>query len=229
MCSLSNSITILITAFNALQLQQLYSQHIHIIDYYFSSHSLSSSSSYTLLLCIPLSTYYYFPPHLTITPSFLPIYFSVYYFLQDGVTPLHLACLNGHESIVLVLLQNQADPNLQSEVTSRRMMIIIVDGDDDDDSCSSTIRCIFIKQIIIFHHTHHPHPHTPYCSVYQYLHIIISHLISLLPLPSFSSISLCTISYRTIKRLSIQHVRRDMRVLYQYCQRIKQTLTFKIR
>jgi len=30
-----------------------------------------------------------------------------------------------------------------------------------------------------------------------------SHFISLLPLPCFSSISLCTISYRTVRRLSI--------------------------
>ncbi len=132
MCSLSVSITILITAYNDLQLQQHYSLHIHIIDSYFSSHS---SSSYTLLLCIPLSTYNYFSPHLTITPSFLLIYFSVYYFLQDGQTPLHIACGEGHESTVLVLLQNQANPNLQTKVSSRRMMIMIVDGDDDDNNC----------------------------------------------------------------------------------------------
>ena len=132
MSSLSVSIAILITAYNDLQLQQHYSLHIHIIDSYFSSHS-SSSSSYTLLLCIPLSTYHYFQPHLTITPSFLLIYFSVYYFLQIGQTPLHIACWYGHESTVLVLLQNGADPNFQDEVTSRRMMIMIVDGDDDDD------------------------------------------------------------------------------------------------
>jgi hypothetical protein len=44
-----------------------------------------------------------------------------------------MACENGHESTVLVLLQNGADPNLQDEVTSRRMMIMIVDGDDDDN------------------------------------------------------------------------------------------------
>ena len=43
-----------------------------------------------------------------------------------------MACWEGHESTVLVLLQNKADPNLQTEVTSRRMMIMIVDGDDDD-------------------------------------------------------------------------------------------------
>ncbi len=83
---------------------------------------------------LPLSTYYYFPPHLTITPSFLLIYFSVYYFLQYGKTPLHSACENGHESTVLVLLQNKADPNLQTKVTSRRMMIVIVDDNDDDDN-----------------------------------------------------------------------------------------------
>ena len=133
MCSLSVSIAILITAYNGLQLQQHYSLHIHIIDYYFSSHS-SSSSSYTLLLCIPLSTYHYFSPHLTITPSFLLIYFSVYYFLQCGYTPLYIACEEGHESTVLVLLQNGADPNLQNKVTSRRIMMI-VDVDDDDNNC----------------------------------------------------------------------------------------------
>ncbi len=97
-------------------------------------------------------------------------------------------------------------------------------------SCSSTIRCIFIWKTVIFHHTHHHHPHTPYYSVCHYLHIIISHLISLLLLPFFSSISLCTISYSiTVKRLSIWHVRMDMRVPYWYCYRIKQTLTLKMR
>ena len=96
-------------------------------------------------------------------------------------------------------------------------------------SCSSTIRCILIYMIIIFHHTHHPHPHTTYCSVCYYLHIIISHLISLLPLPSFSSISLCTISYSTVTRLSMKHVRRDMRVPYWYCYIMGQTLTLRIR
>ena len=48
--------------------------------------------------------------------------------------PLHIACYDGHESTVLVLLQNKADPNLQTKVTSRRMMIMLVDGDDDDDN-----------------------------------------------------------------------------------------------
>ena len=81
----------------------------------------------------PLSTYNYFPLHLTITPSFHLIYLSVYYFLQDDYTPLHIACLEGHESTVLVLLQNKADPNLQTEVTSRTLMMMIVDGDDDDN------------------------------------------------------------------------------------------------
>ena len=139
MCSLSVSIVILFTAYNDFQLQQHYSQHIHIIDNYFSSHS-SSSSSFTLLLCIPLSTYHYFSPYLTITPFFLLIYFSVYYFLQNGNTPLHKACEKGHESTVLVLLQNQADPNLQDKVTTRRMMIMIVDGDDDDNNCGDDDR-----------------------------------------------------------------------------------------
>ena len=138
MCSLSVSVAILITAQNDLQLQQHYSLHIQIIDYYFSSHS--SSSSYTLLLCMPLSTYHYFSSHLSIIPSFLLIYFSVYYFLQIGQTPLHYACGKGHESTVLVLLQNGADLNLQNEVTSRRMMIMIVDGDDDDNNCGDNDR-----------------------------------------------------------------------------------------
>ena len=44
-----------------------------------------------------------------------------------------MACTYGHESTVLVLLQNGANPNLQDEVTSRRMMIMIVNGDDDDN------------------------------------------------------------------------------------------------
>ena len=75
------------------------------------------------MLLFPTSTHY--------TPSFLLIYFSVYYFLQDGETPLYTACWKGHASTVLVLLENGADPNLQDEVTSRRMMI--EDGDDDDN------------------------------------------------------------------------------------------------
>ena len=51
-----------------------------------------------------------------------------------------MACENGHESTVLVLLENGADPNLQSEVTSRRMMIMIVDDDDDDKNCDDDDR-----------------------------------------------------------------------------------------
>ncbi len=43
--------------------------------------------------------------------------------------------MKGRESTVLVLLQNQADPNLQDKVTSRRMMIMIADGDDYDNNC----------------------------------------------------------------------------------------------
>ncbi len=46
-----------------------------------------------------------------------------------------MACKYGHESTVLVLLQNQADPNLQDEVSSRWMMMMIVDGDDDNNNC----------------------------------------------------------------------------------------------
>ncbi len=38
-----------------------------------------------------------------------------------------MACENGHDSTILVMLQNKADPNLQSKVTSIRMI-------DDDDS-----------------------------------------------------------------------------------------------
>ena len=68
---------------------------------------------------------------LIITPSSLLIYFSVYYFLQDGHTPLYVACYYGHESTVRVLLQNKADPNLEDKVISRRMMIIDVYSDDD--------------------------------------------------------------------------------------------------
>ena len=51
--------------------------------------------------------------------------------------------MKGHESTVLVLLQNKADPNLQDKVTSRRMinddsrymvmMIIIAMVIDDAD------------------------------------------------------------------------------------------------
>ena len=51
-----------------------------------------------------------------------------------------MACENGHESTVLVLLQNGADLNLQTKVTSRRMMILIVDGDDDGNNCSDDDR-----------------------------------------------------------------------------------------
>ena len=48
--------------------------------------------------------------------------------------------MNGHESTVLVLLQNGADLNLQNKVTSRRMMMMIVDGDDDDNNCGDDDR-----------------------------------------------------------------------------------------
>ncbi len=51
-----------------------------------------------------------------------------------------MACVKGHESTVLVLLQNKADPNLQDKVTYRRMMILIVDGDDDDNNCGDDDR-----------------------------------------------------------------------------------------
>ena len=39
----------------------------------------------------------------------------------------------GHESTVLVLLQNGADPYLQNKVTSRKMMMIDDDNDKDAD------------------------------------------------------------------------------------------------
>ena len=51
-----------------------------------------------------------------------------------------MACQNGHKSTVLVLLENGADLNLQTKVTSRRMMIMIVDGDDDDNNCGDVDR-----------------------------------------------------------------------------------------
>ena len=51
-----------------------------------------------------------------------------------------MACQNGHESTVLVLLQNGADPNLQTKVTSRRMMIMIEDSDDDYYNCDDDDR-----------------------------------------------------------------------------------------
>ena len=78
-----------------------------------------------------------------ITPSFLLIYLSIYYFLQDGRTPLYVACEKGHDSTVLLLLQNKANPNLQDQVTSRRMILItmmMIDHNDvedeiDDDDC----------------------------------------------------------------------------------------------
>ena len=53
-----------------------------------------------------------------------------------------MACEKGHESTVLVLLQNGADPNLQNKVTSSRMMMMIIvvvmmmmidDADNDAD------------------------------------------------------------------------------------------------
>ena len=46
----------------------------------------------------------------------------------------------GHESTVLVLLQNGANPNLQDKVTSRRMMIMIEDSDEDDNNYSDDDR-----------------------------------------------------------------------------------------
>ncbi len=54
--------------------------------------------------------------------------------------PLHEACKNGHESTVLVLLENGADPNLQDEVTYRRMMIMMIVDGDDDDNCGDDDR-----------------------------------------------------------------------------------------
>ena len=54
--------------------------------------------------------------------------------------PLYIACEKGHESTVLVLLENGADPNLQRKVTSRRMMMLIVDGDDVDNNCDDDER-----------------------------------------------------------------------------------------
>ena len=45
-----------------------------------------------------------------------------------------MACEKGHKSTVLVLLQNGADLNLQTKVTSRKMMMIDDNDDDDDDN-----------------------------------------------------------------------------------------------
>ena len=39
----------------------------------------------------------------------------------------------------MVLLENKANPNLQTKVTSRRMMIMIVDGDSDDNNCDDDV------------------------------------------------------------------------------------------
>ena len=44
-----------------------------------------------------------------------------------------MACLYGHESTVLVLLQNGANPNLKNQVTFRKMLMIDDDDDDDDN------------------------------------------------------------------------------------------------
>ena len=61
----------------------------------------------------PLSTYHYFSPiHRT----------------------LHIACWKGHESTVLVLLQNRVNPDLQDKVTSRKMMMMSMMIDHDDDN-----------------------------------------------------------------------------------------------
>ncbi len=43
--------------------------------------------------------------------------------------------MKGHESTVLVLLQNKADPNLQNKVTSRRVIEDSDVDDDDDNNC----------------------------------------------------------------------------------------------
>ena len=47
-----------------------------------------------------------------------------------------MACKNGYENTVLVLLENGTDPNLQNKVTSRRMMMI----DDDNNNCRDDVR-----------------------------------------------------------------------------------------
>ena len=40
-------------------------------------------------------------------------------YIQDGVTPLHFACENGHDEVVKILLQGGADPNIQDKVNNR--------------------------------------------------------------------------------------------------------------
>ena len=79
----------------------------------------------TIYIPFFLTSSHYYP--------FLPIYFSVYYFLQNGWTPLHRACENGHESTARVQLENGADPNLQNKVTSRRIMMMIMMLMKDND------------------------------------------------------------------------------------------------
>ena len=38
--------------------------------------------------------------------------------VQDGITPLYVACQNGHKQIVIVLLKNGANVNLTTTVSS---------------------------------------------------------------------------------------------------------------
>lgn len=40
----------------------------------------------------------------------------MYYCLQNGCSPLYMACGNGHTEIVDILLKNRADPNLVTTV-----------------------------------------------------------------------------------------------------------------
>ena len=47
---------------------------------------------------------------------------------------VYIACAKGHESTVLVLLQNRLNPDLQDKVTSRKMMMISMMIDHDDDN-----------------------------------------------------------------------------------------------
>ena len=59
---------------------------------------------------------------------------------MSSYTATIIPCEKGHESTVLVLLENKADLNLQDKVSSRRMMIMIEDGDDNDNNCGDDDR-----------------------------------------------------------------------------------------
>ena len=65
-----------------------------------------------------------------------------------------MACHYGHESIVLVLLQNKADSNIQTKVTSRRVMMSMIDimSKNDKDNYENIWDASMYVCIISFHH-----------------------------------------------------------------------------